>query len=156
MVNIMEDSKKILIYGIDPGSTGAVSVLTLPDSKVSIAKMPEDPRLIKTMLLLGRPDYQMCWICEAVHSSPQMGVSTAFKFGRNFGWIEGILAGIAVDYVTPQKWQAALNCRTGGDKHISLARAKELFPDVKGLTLKTADSLLLAYYGYMKYGKSVT
>lgn len=143
-------------YGIDPGSTGAISIITFEGipyiPKVEINKMSEGIEGIHSIL---RDCFNInSWVvCEAVHSSPQMGVSTAFKFGRNFGWIEGILALKNVDYVTPQKWQAALNCRTGGNKKISFNRAKELFPDVKGLNLKTADSLLLAYYGYMKYGK---
>lgn len=151
-----EQTVKIFI-GVDPGSTGAISVLAIHPipmiPEVEVIKMPETPREIQNLLQL-KTDLQYTFItCEAVHSSPQMGVSTAFKFGRNFGWLEGILSYYAcVDYVTPQKWQAALNCRTAGDKHISLARAKELFPDVKGLNLKTADSLLLAYYGYRKYG----
>lgn len=150
-----EQTVKIFI-GVDPGSTGAISVLTIHPipliPKVEIFKMPETPTEIRS--LLDDVRYSDLFItCEAVHSSPQMGVSTAFKFGRNFGMLEGILAYYKVDYVTPQKWQAALNCRTGGNKKISLNRAKELFPDVKGLNLKTADSLLLAYYGYMKYGK---
>ena len=93
---------------------------------------------------------------EKVHASQQMGVSSAFTFGCEYGQLLGLLTRLwtaIVDHVTPQKWQATLNCRTGGDKKVSLKRAKELFPDTKGITIKTADSLLLAYYGYMKYGK---
>lgn len=97
---------------------------------------------------------QACILLEKVHSSPQMGVSTAFKFGKVCGQIEGVLA--AYEYapieVTPQTWQSALNCRTGGDKKITHALAKKLFPDVK-ITHATADACLIAYYGYLKYGK---
>lgn len=142
--------------GVDPGSTGAISIITFDGvptlPKVQIFKMPESiegiHNIIKDFFNINT------WVCcEAVHSSPQMGVSTAFKFGRNFGLLEGLLAGKNVDYVSPQKWQAALNCRTAGNKAVSLVKAKELFPEVKGITLKTADSLLIAYYCWMKYGK---
>ena len=153
----MNDRKVNVFVGVDVGSTGAIAVIKMHPipmiPEVEIHKMPDTPLEIR-MILAEYIESEARIICEKVHSSPQMGVSTAFKFGRNFGVLEGILSYYAcVDYVTPQKWQAALNCRTAGDKHVSLNKAKELFPDVKGITLKTADALLIAYYGYKKYFK---
>ncbi len=142
--------------GIDPGVSGAIASISMDRNNVPhilVVKMPETAKGISELIDLWASSNAVV-ICEAVHSSPQMGVSTSFKFGRNFGVLEGILSNYEdVEFVTPQKWQAALNSRTGGDKKISQARAKELFPDVKGITLSNADSLLLAYYGYLKHGK---
>lgn len=144
-----------IFVGVDPGSTGAISVITIHPipmlPQVEVFMMPKTVRGIQSLMskFTGSNTFITC---EKVHSSPQMGVSTAFKFGENFGILEGILSYLVdVTFVTPQAWQAALNCRTGGDKKISLAKAKELFPDQKGLTLKNADSLLIAYYGYKKH-----
>jgi hypothetical protein len=85
---------------------------------------------------------------EQVHSSPQMGVVSAFTFGNGFGHLEMALtaAGIPFTRVRPQVWQKELGCLTKGDKNISKRKAQELFPSMK-VTHATADSLLIATYG---------
>jgi Holliday junction resolvasome RuvABC endonuclease subunit len=87
---------------------------------------------------------------ESVHSSPQMGVTSAFTFGRGFGWLEMALtaANVPFERITPQKWQKAMGCLTKGDKNVSKRKAQELFPDIK-VTHAIADSLLIAEYGRM-------
>jgi len=86
-------------------------------------------------------------VIEKVHSSPQMGVVSAFSFGKSFGFCEAVLvaAGVRYELATPQKWMKAMGCMTGGDKKISKARAQALFPDVK-VTHAIADALLIAEY----------
>jgi hypothetical protein len=85
---------------------------------------------------------------ERVRSSPQMGVTSAFTFGCNYERVVMALvcAGIPYEEVTPQRWQKALGCMTGGDKNVSKARAQALFPHLK-ITHAIADSLLIAEYG---------
>jgi hypothetical protein len=85
---------------------------------------------------------------EQVSSSPQMGVVSAFSFGRGYGNLEMALtaAGIPFERVRPQVWQKAMGCMTKGDKNISKAKAQELFPDKK-IIHATADALLIALYG---------
>lgn len=89
---------------------------------------------------------------EEVHSSPQQGNSTAFKFGYAFGLISMAAECYAdhVHYITPYKWQSALNCLTGGDKRVSKAKVEQLFPELTP-TLQNADSILLAFYCYQKF-----
>jgi Holliday junction resolvasome RuvABC endonuclease subunit len=84
---------------------------------------------------------------ERVHSSPQMGVKSAFTFGNGFGHLEMALtaASIPFERVRPQVWQKALACMTKGDKNVSKRRAQELFPSMK-ITHAIADSLLIAEY----------
>ncbi len=142
-----------LIIGIDPGKRGGVACIDF--QKIYAFPMPEDDEGIaklfdaiirKSMLL------DCVFIIEQVHASQQMGVSSAFNFGYNYGFLKGCISKYGnVIGVTPQKWQTALNCRTGGDKKISKKKAEELFPGIK-VNLKNADALLLAYYGFMKYG----
>lgn len=145
--------------GIDPGVTGAISCIKILDGSTSIRvhKMPLDVLSIQNLL----EEYltftsKTVTVLESVHSSPQQGVSTAFKFGRVYGWLEGILSNFPnriAETPTPVQWQRAVDCMTGGNKALSVKRANELFKDVSGITQKTADSLLLAYYGYLKHGR---
>jgi Holliday junction resolvasome RuvABC endonuclease subunit len=85
---------------------------------------------------------------EQVHSSPQMGVKSAFTFGQGYGHLEMALtaANIPFERVRPQKWQQAMGCMTKGDKNVSKRRAQELFPSLK-ITHAIADCLLIAEFG---------
>lgn len=141
-----------VIIGIDPGVTGAICVID--GDTVTLHKMPEDVTEIRGMFPCLFTKHLV--MLEKVHSSPQQGVSTAFKFGRVYGQIEGICTGLCmdIDYVTPLTWQRGVGIVTARDKKVSLDRAKVLFPDLQGLTQKTADAALIAYYGWVKYGKS--
>ena len=139
------------IIGIDPGKNGAIAWIT--DGKACVEKMPETLQdlweLVESIRYSNHPQNPNCKAyIENVHSSPQMGVTSAFTFGQGFGRLEMALtaAGIPFERVTPQKWQKAMGCLTGGDKNISKARAQELFPDMK-CTHATSDALLLAEYG---------
>jgi Holliday junction resolvasome RuvABC endonuclease subunit len=86
-------------------------------------------------------------VIEKVSSSPQMGVVSAFTFGRSYGFLRGVLAANAIKYVEvrPQAWQKAMGCLTKGDKNVTKALAQQLYPGEK-ITHATADALLLATY----------
>ena len=139
--------------GIDPGKNGGIAWIT--DGKPCVEKMPETLADLWD-LMCDLTNYPRSTIdrsgfkayIEAVHSSPQMGVKSAFTFGNGFGHLEMALtaAGIPFERVSPQKWQKAMGCMTGGDKNVSKRRAQELFPSMK-VTHATADALLIAYYG---------
>ena len=92
-------------------------------------------------------DYQPFALIELVHSSPQMGVKSAFTFGQGFGRLEMAFSAcrIPFDYVRPQVWQKALGCLTKGDKSVTKAKAQQLFPHLK-CTHKISDALLIAEY----------
>jgi hypothetical protein len=138
--------------GIDPGKNGGIAWIS--DGKPCVEKMPETIQDLWDLIeSIGyRPPWEFgpkpkAYI-EAVHSSPQMGVKSAFTFGNGFGHLEMALtaAGIPFERVRPQSWQKAMGCMTGGDKNISKRRAQELFPSLK-ITHSTADALLIAHYG---------
>ena len=141
------------IIGVDPGANGGIAWIT--DGKACVEKMPDTLQdlwdLIRDITnhprssLDGR-NYKA--YIEQVHSSPQMGVKSAFTFGNGFGHLEMALtaAGIPFERVRPQVWQKALGCMTKGNKNVSKSKAQELFPDRK-VTHATADALLIAYYG---------
>ena len=140
------------IIGIDPGKNGGISWIT--DRRPCAEKMPDTLRDIWELVcsISGRDWSNNGMDCkayiESVHSSPQMGVTSAFTFGRGFGWLEMALtaANVPFERITPQKWQKAMGCLTKGDKNVSKRKAQELFPDIK-VTHAIADSLLIAEYG---------
>lgn len=61
---------------------------------------------------------------------PGQGVTSMFKFGENFGFIQGLLMAYSIPYelVTPQKWKKEF--QVTGDKNSSISVCKRLFPDV--------------------------
>lgn len=146
----------ITVLGIDPGKNGGIAWIN--DSNPCVENMPETLadlwELIRDIHYqeYATPRFQgmhgVKAYIESVHSSPQMGVVSAFTFGQCFGHLEMALtaAGIPFERVRPQAWQKALGCLTKGDKNVSKRRAQELFPQLK-ITHATADALLIAHYG---------
>ena len=135
-----------MIYiGIDPGKSGSVAfnhkgsvwTVSFKESLADVSDAIRDAVISNSCLAM----------IEQVHSSPQMGVKSAFSFGQSFGQIEGILTAFKIpfDRVRPQVWQKALGCLTKGDKNITKRKAQELFPDIK-ITHANADALLISEY----------
>ena len=64
---------------------------------------------------------------------------------QSYGFLRGLLRAFAIpfDRIEPRQWQDAMECRTGGDKNISKAKAQQLWPELK-ITHAIADALLLA------------
>jgi len=139
----------MIIIGIDPGKNGGIAVID-ELGKAHADKMPETLQDLFEhfdSLNLSHTGDRRAYI-EQVHSSPQMGVKSAFTFGNGFGHLEMALTacGIPFERIRPQAWQKALGCMTKGDKNVSKRRAQELFPTLK-ITHSTADALLIAEYG---------
>jgi Holliday junction resolvasome RuvABC endonuclease subunit len=146
--------KHQITIGIDPGANGAIAwidergrscVEKMPDTLQDLWELIRDITNFPRSAIDGRK-YKA--YIEQVSSSPQMGVVSAFSFGRGYGNLEMALtaAGIPFERVRPQVWQKAMGCMTKGDKNISKAKAQELFPDKKVIHA-TADALLIALYG---------
>jgi Holliday junction resolvasome RuvABC endonuclease subunit len=136
-----------LSIGIDPGLSGGVAFV--PESGTPWAhKMPETDRDLIDLLRDSINLFEARALIELVHSSPQMGVKSAFTFGEGYGRIQMALTALGVPYerVRPQAWQKAMGCLTKGDKNVSKRKAQELFPALK-VTHATADALLIAEYG---------
>ncbi len=146
--------------GIDPGKSGGLSALMR--NNVDYVPMPETETDV------------CCWIkawasistkavIERVHSSPQMGVASAFTFGQGYGFLRGCLiaAGIPFLEVMPGTWMKALGIpvRKKGTKQSDgklqlLKVAQQMFPQLplwkesksKGRQLAVCDALLIAEY----------
>lgn len=131
--------------GFDPGKSGGIGVVR--DGKGLAYKMPETERdlwdLVYDLRNINDGDVEAC--IEKVHAMPGQGVTSMFNFGMGYGALRMavIAAGIPFRDVTPQAWQKALGCQTGGDKNVSKAKAQQFFPDIK-ITHAIADALLMA------------
>jgi len=137
-----------LTIGIDPGKSGAIAIIW-PDGEMckSVARGDWTPADQVNWLLGFDLDGAVAYI-EKVHSSPQMGVVSAFSFGRSMGFLLGVLATLKIPYheVRPQKWQSAMDCMSKGDKNVTKNAAQKLWPSIK-ITHRDADARLIAEYG---------
>lgn len=132
--------------GIDPGLGGGIAVLADDGTLLQAVRMPATERDV--LEFLGENGIGGARaVLELVRSSPQMGVVSAFSFGKGYGGLRMALAALSIpfDEVVPAKWQRAMQCRTRGDKNVSKRRAQELFPQIR-VTHYTADALLIADY----------
>jgi hypothetical protein len=146
-----------LYAGIDPGVSGGLAVLW-PDGRIhSTCKLADRATFLSAM---GSP-LEMTILIERVWATPQMGVTSAFTFGHNFGWLTGVLDASGREYreITAQGWQREMKLIQSGGKigrnADKKARNKEmavsLWPDAK-ITNATADALLIAEYCRRKHG----
>lgn len=141
--------------GIDPGKNGGISYVYGTEPVSFAWKMPESDREVFCLLSDISKGVVCGAVIEAVWSSPQMGVASAFTFGRGVGALHMALAALRIPFleVRPQVWQKDLGCLTGGDKNITKALATQLFPTVK-VTHSVADALLIAEWGRRHHGIS--
>lgn len=136
----------MIFIGVDPGVGGGIACVSKDGSVLYVEPMPQTDRDVLDVFT-DYPDQQKVAALERVSSSPQMGVVSAFTFGRGYGGLRMALAAARIPYdeVSPAKWQLVMGCRTKGDKNVSKRRAQQLFPAVK-VTHAVADALLLAEY----------
>lgn len=138
-----------MFLGIDPGISGSIAVVF--DGGQEYIKLNNTEQDIFDFLTEHKANFACI---EKVASSPQMGVKSAFTFGKSFGFLIGILVAskIPFEFVSPQKWQKSMGCMSGGDKNITKSAAQRLFPNAK-ITHANADALLIAEY-CRRYKKS--
>lgn len=145
-----------LIIGIDPGKRGGIAWGATDWIQPHTQKMPATVHdLAELIYEITDNDYATvkCYlervgVITREKGKPQ-GVNSMFTFGRGFGQIEGVLAGMRVPYehVGSQVWQSVLKCLTGGDKNVSKAKAQQLFPGILKMTHAIADATLIWEYG---------
>lgn len=138
-----------MILGIDPGMTGALAWLTDAGELVHIEDMPTveikvgngkrrqvNAALLAHMLIERRPVHV---VLEHVATKPTDGVVGAFSFGRGFGTLEGVIAGLRIGHtlVKPQVWKRALHVTD--DKDFARQRAMQMFPSNAQLFARKKD-----------------
>ena len=155
------------ILGIDPGSSGGISVV---ESKKNFL-----PKILKalrmpTVNIYGKKIVDVekvsellknfnldVTIIEKVHAMPRQGVTSSFQFGRSFGAIEALsyLYTKRVDYVAPAVWKKTLGLGTAKKDSLDMARLK--FGKLSYWDLKSNDGIaeasLLTLFWIDKYFK---
>jgi hypothetical protein len=140
--------------GIDPGKGGGVAIIT--DETVTLHNCPRtvsEMALLISICLNNVSAYNTKVIMEKVWAFPTDGRAGSFTFGENYGQWQGILASHEIEptLVTPKMWQSHFEIQKGLKKDIRKKIlkqiAKERCPNIKKVTLKTADALLIAIYG---------
>ena len=140
-----------MIYiGIDPGQSGAMAVISDSGSAEAIP-FSETGYINYCSIYKGNCKA----IVERVNAMPGQGVTSMFKFGQNYGWIQGVLQAFDIPYelVSPQKWKKEFGVTS--DKNTSIDVCKRLFPDVNLKRTERctkdhdglAEALLLAEFG---------
>jgi len=140
--------------GVDPGASGGLAFMN--DKDIVLLKMPDTEWDIYQAINLnvGKNAFAIVEHVQGYVGSPTTG-SQMFNFGWNYGSLRMALFSNHVPFekVSPGKWQQSFGIAKRGPnetrskfKNRLKAKAQELFPSVKGITLKTCDALLLVEY----------
>ena len=153
----------MIIIGIDPGITGAISILenskvievhetpTMIDWKKNKRQVngAQITNIIKKWL---NKDKEVIVVVEHVNAMPGQGVTSMFNFGQSFGVIKGICSALSLPiyFVRPTKWKKHFNL-IKTNKDASRTKVIEVFPEISGqLSRKKdsnkADAILIALY----------
>ena len=153
----------MIIIGIDPGVSGAISILE--DKKVlKVFDMPtmidgkKNKRQVNgsqvTNIIKENVDTnkETTVVVEHVNAMPGQGVTSMFNFGQSFGVIKGVCAALSLPiyFVRPTKWKKHFNL-IKTNKEAGRTKAIELYPEISGkLSRKKdsnkADAILIARY----------
>ena len=164
------------LIGIDPGVRGAIVVTTADASQIlAVRDMPKvevrgklhvsPSSLVASLdemysdaLMVASSLTKPIVIVEHVQGVQQSGATSAFNFGRGFGVIEGVVAGLglACELVRPQVWTKAL--RVSRDKGSHREAAMRLWPDHADKFARVkddgrADAALLCHWYAMVRGR---
>jgi len=144
----------MLIFGIDPGFSGAWGAITHNGNYHACGDMHHTDKHLESNKIWGEiclaRDKQDCEvIVEAVHSMPGQGVSSTFKFGMSFGAAIALAERFDCPWhlVSPREWKKEMGLTS--DKDDSLAMARELWPNAPLARKKDngrAEALLLAEF----------
>tara|TARA_A100001015_G_scaffold304344_1_gene395400 strand:- start:1096 stop:1575 length:480 start_codon:yes stop_codon:yes gene_type:complete len=126
----------MIIMGIDPGTSGGISIVETKNHKlpqiVFFLKMPSismygkkivDTNKLYKSISIYKIDIS---IIEKVHAMPRQGVTSSFQFGRSLGAVEAIsyLVSKRVDYVAPAVWKKYLGVGSSKKDSLDMARLK--------------------------------
>lgn len=150
------------VMGIDPGYNGGVATINI-NRLVILTRMPHmgdksDHQVdVESIRFLVEANKVKRIFIEKAQAMPKQGVTSMFKYGREYGRILGMIetTGIPYELVPPRTWQkeAYKGIITKG-KSRSFIACHRLYPSVslipEGCRVPhdgIADALLIAHYG---------
>ena len=155
----------MIIFGIDPGISGAISVLenkkvievfempTMIDGKKNKRQVngAQVSNIIKERLGKEK-EKEIIVVVEHVNAMPGQGVTSMFNFGQSFGVIKGICAALnlPIYFVRPTKWKKHFNL-IKTNKDASRTKVIQTYPEISSKLSKKkdsnkADAILIARY----------
>ena len=153
----------MIIFGIDPGVSGAISVLE-NKKVIEVFDMPtmidgkKNKRQVNgahvTNIIKERIDNEkeIAVVVEHVNAMPGQGVTSMFNFGQSFGVIKGICSalGLPIYFVRPTKWKKHFNL-IKTNKEASRTKVIEVYPEISSKLHRKkdsnkADAILIARY----------
>ena len=154
----------MLIFGIDPGISGAISIFK-NNKFVEVLDMPTmiDGKKNKRQVNGAQfahiiKEYsngyegEMRVIVEQVNAMPGQGVTSMFNFGQSFGVIKGVCSAlnIPIYFVRPLKWKQYFDL-VKTNKDASRTKAIEIYPHISDKISRKkdsnkADAILIASY----------
>ena len=153
----------MIIVGIDPGITGAISILenkkilevydtpTMIDGKKNKRQVngAQVTNIIKERLNSNK---EIIVVVEKVNAMPGQGVTSMFNFGQSFGVIKGICSALSVPiyFVRPAQWKKHFN-QIKTNKDASRTKVIEIYPEISSKISRKkdsnkADAILIARY----------
>jgi hypothetical protein len=138
-----------LLVAIDPGLAKTSCGSTTFFSATHTVVVPNRHQKQIMQMLSNCPEGTRVFI-ELITGARGGGGTLSPKLTVNYGWFLGLLDLLELRYmrVAPVSWQNGMDCRTGGNKSISRAKATKLFGDfMPKITNDCADSMLIAEFG---------
>ena len=153
----------MIIFGIDPGVSGAICVLkegriidvyempTMIDGKKNKKQVngSQVANIIKERL---NDEKEIIVVVEHVNAMPGQGVTSMFNFGQSFGVIKGICSALnlPIYFVRPTKWKKHFNL-IKTNKDASRTKVIEVYPEISSKLHRKkdsnrADAILIALY----------
>ena len=153
----------MIIIGIDPGISGAISIIenkkvlevyempTMIDGKKNKKQVngAQVANIIKERL---EKDKQIIVVVEHVNAMPGQGVTSMFNFGQSFGVIKGVCSALSIPiyFVRPTKWKKHFNL-IKTNKDASRTKVIEVYPEISSKISRKkdsnkADAILIARY----------
>lgn len=137
--------------GVDPGESGA-AVLLRGRKIVEMLRFKKCTEQEMATWFLGIAALKPIGALEKVRSSPQMGVTSSFTFGWNYGLLRGLMAAAYIPFedVTPQVWQKGLRIPSKSKKEKPIQFKQRLRIEAHqrwprfNLTADLADACLIA------------
>ena len=150
----------MLIFGCDPGFTGAVALYWTDSGKLEVHDMPvvkntKGKAIINSPYLLdilqNEANEKCLALIEQVSAMPGQGVSSMFRFGEGYGMLQMACAAnkLPTQFVTGAKWKGYFGLNR--DKGVSRGLAMQRFPEYAGLFSRVkddgrAEAALIALY----------
>ena len=119
--------------GVDPGKNGGYAIIAESDTGKAVFAYPWDDTFFafEMSAIMQKKDEGITAVVEKVGARPGQGVTSMFNFGKNAGYIEGVLSALGIPYqlIPPATWKKEFSL-IGKDKQASIEVCKRLFPDV--------------------------